>query len=517
MKTAPAKVRPVRKSRRWLRPRVIAYALLGIIPLGLIGGWIASALMASHALGTAESDADRLDPGWRFNDVLAKRAVIPFEQNSARQVLAVLQNLGGGFPRLPKVRRTATGAPLERQRDDVVDRLGEVAAWDRFDNALASDIRRELRRVAPAVAEARKLATMDRGRTDPAYAKLLWGTLLPHIQNTRSVAKLLQADAALRSHDGDPDGALESSRACLNAGRSVGDEPFMVSQLVRMACLGRAVAATDRALNQGEPSDDAMAKLQSLLLDEADQPLALTALRGERATIDSVFSQLAQGEATYRQAMGSGGIIADPAAEFLTSVSGAFVRYNHGLALARMNEAVEIAKLPAPEQPAFWDERERQPTASDNLVARIASSLSREAVLSLGSCNHAYLRSRSQLYAMAILLAAERHRRAHGAFPASIEAIDPRFLSRRLIDPYSGGPMRYKSDGEGGLIVYSFSHDRQDNGGVLKLRNWTAKGSDLGFRLRGVAGRGLPPKVDNLPLDVFHRDPKAEEDEVEGP
>ena len=49
------------------------------------------------------------------------------------------------------------------------------------------------------------------------------------------MARLLQADAAIRAHNGDLDGALDSCRAILGAGRSIGDEPFVISQLVRIA------------------------------------------------------------------------------------------------------------------------------------------------------------------------------------------------------------------------------------------------------------------------------------------
>ena len=107
---------------------------------------------------------------------------------------------------------------------------------------------------------------------------------------------------------------------------------------------------------------------------------------------------------------------------------------------------------------------------------------------------------------MVILIAAERHRMAHGTFADRIEDIDPRFLSRKFLDPFSptGAPLQYKSDGEGGVIVYSVSHDRKDNGGEkLGIKKWMNNGNDLGFRLRAVSKRGQPAQRDTLPTDVF--------------
>ena len=510
MKYAPAKVHAPRKTRRWLRPRVFAYAMLAAVPVGLIAVWVTTALLATSVLRKAGADADRLDPGWRFGDLLAKRAIIPEHENSALRVLAVLAKLRGGFP-------TPVMAPLV-YKPDILARLSKVTAPDRLDDAMAAAIRRELRAIAPAIVEARKLAVMPRGRSDPNYKKLLWSTLLDHVQNSRSVARLMVADAALRAHDGDPDGALESCRACVNVGRSIGDEPFLISQLVRIAYANLALSAAERAVNQGEPCDDAMAKLQALLLDEADQPLALIGMRGERAMIDDIFSKLATGEVTFREIQGTAGSAPLSAPEFLASASGAFVRYNYGLAIGRMNEAVEIAKRPHHEQPALWDDWDKRAVPTDSVVAQLASSLSRETLPSVAAYNNALIRIRGQLLAMATLLAAERHRLAYGAFPDRIEAIDAKFLPRGLLDPFSGGPLCFKSDGEGGLIVYSVSHDRTDDGGEkLELKKWTQKGFDLGYRLRAPKWRARPPKIATLPEDVFRHDPKAEDEGFEEP
>ena len=66
----------------------------------------------------------------------------------------------------------------------------------------------------------------------------------------------------------------------LSIGRSIGDEPFLISQLVRIAIGTVAMKSTRRVLGQGEPSDAALARLQALVLDELAQPApAPTGLR----------------------------------------------------------------------------------------------------------------------------------------------------------------------------------------------------------------------------------------------
>ncbi len=79
--TAPAPVRP-RHRRRWLLlgvPLVIALA---------VAAFLLRPDPSEQELQDAIAEADRLDPGWRFEDLEARRKVIPDEANAALPVLA---------------------------------------------------------------------------------------------------------------------------------------------------------------------------------------------------------------------------------------------------------------------------------------------------------------------------------------------------------------------------------------------------------------------------------------------
>src|SRR5204862_376570 len=105
-----------------------------------------------------------------------------------------------------------------------------------------------------------------------AYAPDYITTLMPHLQAVGEIRELLAWDAAWRAHALDSDGALESCRALLNACRSVGDEPFLVSQLVRYAGNSMLAAALERVLAQGEPSEAALKDMQQALAAEIATP-----------------------------------------------------------------------------------------------------------------------------------------------------------------------------------------------------------------------------------------------------
>ena len=476
---------------------------------GIAASWLWAGYVAGRRLRAAETQADRLDPGWRLADLLAKRDVIAPEDNSAIRVARVLRHI----PRTWWSRKPRPAGPFAPPgspaivEETIPDRIAQIPPEERLDVALASEIRRDFRGMAPALAEGRKLADMDRGRTDLPLAKIVYNTLLGHVQNSRVVGHLLAVDAALRAHDGEIDAALDSCRASIAVGRAIGDEPFSISQLVRMAIVGGGLTTAERVLAQGEASDSALAKLQALVAREADDPLLLRGLRGERASSHDVFSRLAAGEHSpgeVNQTLAESGV--NRATEVLATISTAYVRHNHALALESLNRAVEIAKKPVAEQLDLWKEWEASAARPEGTLDRLASELSSDAAGGfVTGFPKAYAMNLARDRALIAALGIERHRLRHGAFPDRIEAIDRDLLPSPPIDPYTGKPLLMKTVG-GGRVVYSVGPDRRDDGGkFLDANSHRQPGHDLGFRLFARAARARPARETTLPADVFQK------------
>ena len=58
-------------------------------------------------------------------------------------------------------------------------------------------------------------------------------------------------------------------------------------------------------------------------------------------------------------------------------------------------------------------------------------------------------------------LALLQYRKAHGAFPESLDVLG----LENLTDPYVDKPLHYRTEAEG-FIVYSVGEDQEDNGGT---------------------------------------------------
>jgi hypothetical protein len=207
-------------------------------------------------------------------------------------------------------------------------------------------------RAAAALAEARKLVDLTEGRYPIAYSPDLISTLIPHTQDARAIATLLSDDALLlRAQDNDPDGALAACRGLLNAGRSVGDEPLLISQLVRVACRAMAAGQAQRVLAQGGPSEGALRQFQQLLEKEEPEPLLLIAVRGERAGADRLMAAVQSG--TIRLSVrdlamtaGLSGARGPSVGESLMQRTPGFLKSQRAAMLRYLNRAVELAQLP---------------------------------------------------------------------------------------------------------------------------------------------------------------------------
>ncbi|MHC5542370.1 hypothetical protein ACYOEI_29460, partial [Singulisphaera rosea] len=156
-----------------------------------------------------------------------------------------------------------------------------------------------------------------KGRNDFTLQPNPFDTLLPHAESVRHVARLLDLDVTALAQDGDADGALQSCHALLNAGRSLGDEPIAISQLVRLSIERLTTNAVERVLARGEPSDQALADMQTALSAEALEPLSLHACRGERATLYILFHNLDLGVIS----LDDRGSPAEPTESFLSNAA----------------------------------------------------------------------------------------------------------------------------------------------------------------------------------------------------
>jgi hypothetical protein len=431
---------------------------------------------ARRELAAAIAETYRQDPGWRFEDLEAQRRLPPAEQNAALQVLKVKSLLPPRWPSRP-------AGPEDEDPGVVDDVLRDLPPERQLDERQVRQLRADLERARPALAQARKLADMPEGRYSVAWTADIISTPCPWTDAVYSTRPLLQLDALLHDQDGDPDGALISARALLNVGRSLGDEPFFHGPVSRSGCRREAVRAVERTLAQGQPSERALATAQESVAREQAVPLLPPYFRGERAEMHVFLTRVDEGKNRISEL----GCVPTrgPAAYAETWLGRPNALHVDARYLRSMNEAVEIARLPLEQQYPLYREWRRQ--RGD--VEKVGDGFT----LGDGRPEGALLRDHALLRSGLVALAAERYRREHGDWPRALADLVPGYLPAVPLDPFDGQPLRYRRT-ESGAVIYSVGEDGRDAGGdpTPPPGEWVRR--DVVFTLWDVARRGQPPE-----------------------
>jgi len=336
---APTKTPP----RRSLKSRAGGCAktvlvLVGVLVVAFFAVRWQAGRMGQRALEKQLAVNNAREPDWQLDAVMAARekAQPAGAENDGPAILAVADNLPKDWNTWPI---SEGGQKWNEKREQ--NRLPAAEG--------VASARAALGLIAEQRAAALELRNDRRAFFPLKIANNPIATLLPHVQKVREVVHVLSTDGQVAALDKNPNRGIEAARAQLKLARAIGDEPFFVSQLVRCACATSAGHTAMQVLAWGEPTEG-LAELQAELLAEADTPYFLVGMRGERATLDRIFTGLADGTITedefFRFADGRTG----PGERVAFRAYKALVPADHAYSLNLCNQYVEAAKLPHHEQ-----------------------------------------------------------------------------------------------------------------------------------------------------------------------
>ena len=497
MATATRLTHPKRTRRTQL-----VFVLVVLIPVCFtVFAYVATRYLGTAHLENAFAEADRLDPGWRFDDIEAQRLPFPSaNKNGIDQVLRVKSAMppsrwpAWAFPHLDPNADRDYLEDVRRAMDESLS-TGDRLAPTLLNKEQERVLRLERVRARDAIELARAMPNYPYGRYAIKWANDWVSTLLPHVQEARQVAFLMDYDARLRAQDNDLVGALHDVKAVLYASRAVGDEEILISQLVRMAVDTAAVTTLERILACGRAPEPSLLDLQNELEKEAQTPYFLAGIRGERACLNEMFQRIQDGTISFTEywrlttsltrfvpPRGSGSNYAIPELKSLR------MYLNLGNERAQMlhyfNEVVESAKLPT------WERAEAIDAQNELLLKEPGFWVA--LCPALHKISRADLRTKTILRTAYTALAMERFHLANGRWPDKVDELVPQYLSTVPLDPYDGAPLRLSRKGSA-VIVYSISQDKVTQGGVLHA-NPSGEGSDIGFVLQDPQKRRQPGK-----------------------
>ena len=472
---------------RWKKFATVLVAGLAVVLLIIYVGRASFQISGTRQFHEISGRLDTDEPGWRLADLeLARSRAAPApERNPSNTILELHTTIPPGWQR-QRQRRQWDLEPIRNRLP-----ASRQAAW-------LSRLGKETgvhRATARSALLRPEFLAVKNGYYPLHFTENPLATLLPHADAVRSLLDYLAYDSRLAVLEGKPELGLRSARAQLVLARSIGDEPLLISQLVRMACARSAATSSLQTLAWSEPKEG-LADLQAEFREEADVPHLLYGLRGERGMLDKVFDGLESGKIEIRELESLGGgkpkIIDDAALHLYQGM----LPGDRAMALKIYSEYIEAAKLPPHERQAALARIPIPPGPPDSFRYIVTRTL----LPAADKVCAADLRTRADLLTASVALACERFRLSHGRWPTRLDEIPREILPEVPLDPFNGEPVRFLRLADG-VAVYTIGDDDANALERRKTAGDPLAGIGRGWKLWNPQSRGLPPLPDPASAD----------------
>ena len=321
-------------------------------------------------------------------------------------------------------------------------------------------------------------------------------SLLPKM---RRCARLLCAKATIESDCGSIDNALNACITGLRLGKSISDEPFLISQMVRMALDAIATASLEKIIQKG----DGDSKLYQALIDEIKTEISASMIKhgmpgdliindlprfsywrkqgeemfifneDDRKTLETIKEHFKDmpGDNTQRIA-----VTEKRLQEKRTALKEAYLKsgYETPQVFVDMQEVFYLDKILTVfnlTRSPLWEARKETQKIDDEIrkAPKEEAILSHEILLPENTSMFTgwfkqEARTKACLGAAEIGLANRIYRQKHGKFVSSLRQLTPEIMPALPLDPFTGKNYIYRKKDKG-FIVYSVADNLKDDGG----------------------------------------------------
>ena len=298
--------------------------------------------------------------------------------------------------------------------------------------------------------------------------------LLPHLAVVKNLTQVLGLRACAELALGQTDQAFEDTELLLHLTDACKDEPFLISQLVRMSQLALALQPVAEGMSQW--SEPQLRALQARIARFDFCADARRALSAERFWSSEIIEWVRRSPNRLNML---GGIYGSQPSGFelgavLTSAAPSSWFDCEQLNCSRMADEYLLPTIDL-------TTRRISPRLGHKADERIAGLRKRSsaslyfhhlffcALLLPGDSRTAQKAAFSQTAADCALIACalERYRREHGQFPDSLPALQPQFIQKLPHDIINGELLKYHRTETGDYVLYSVGWNESDDGGVV--------------------------------------------------
>ena len=403
------------------------------------------------------------------------------EADAARRRLAPVTTLDALAPR----NRTADAHAVGRLPNGRLD-LAQYAAAIRASTNYhlsgpaatpAADILAGLAQQTPVLDEI-AAATRRPGSRFDIHPEDLYGALLPALGPMKGLSRTFKLRSVARLATGDGDGAFDDLMTASRLAETMRDEPFTISQLVRLACHAEALRALAEGLAEHRWTDAQLQEYQKFQENLGFRSGLLGALRAEATVAQLTLDLLKRDRPSVlmmdRLMSNEGGTEEDGGLVLFCFAPSGWFDQNR-VSLVKYFQT-QIHQIEASGSAALPDQ------TFDVLLTQLKVTASREflpynfypAMLMpamkriVSHVNQAEARQRMTITACAL----ERYWLKHRAYPGALKELVPEFLAAVPVDLLNPAatpePLTYRRTDDGWYVLYSFGENRKDDHGIFR-------------------------------------------------
>ena len=288
--------------------------------------------------------------------------------------------------------------------------------------------------------------------------------VLPHLGTMRNAATLFSLSSAQRLSKGDTTGAWQDTLNGIRLGEQLRTEPFLISQLVRIAIL----EINFQTYWEGQVNHQWSAE-QLTAFQETFQSIDLlagmeSAIRAERNMINHWFTSVAQG-GTQTQGFD----------ELNSSLDyfPAFFFYGNQYQINRILTEIILSGIDVSNHRLNVHQFKKMEEEILDLKSSFLPFRHAIALMMLpGLDKYALKVSQTQaaLDQSAIVAALERYRLAKGSYPKKLAALRPKFIAKIPGDLFHDQGLVYRINEDNSFTLYSTGYNGTDDGGEFFIR-----------------------------------------------
>jgi hypothetical protein len=342
----------------------------------------------------------------------------------------------------------------------------------------AQDVLYALRYFEPDLTELRREASRRLLARWPIQYDLNspWGILLPHLAKAKRITMLLQVRAAARLAAGQTADGLEDIELGFRLADSLSGEPFVISQLVRMACYEIILQPLKEGQARHQFSDAQLTLLQQQLQSVDLLAGYQLAMRCERS-INGLWVAWTRADMDLIQQFSGPQTSAEELwwFAFLSRIAPKGWVYQNQLVNSRFADDYILAatdiqtRTVHPKRVEAIRKAKREAKGPYSaLVQFLSLSESMFGETLPFACKFAYGQTQIDLACVACGL--DRYRLAHGQYPETLDTLAPQFITKLPHDVINGQPFKYRRTDDGCFVLYSVGWNETDDGGFVPLK-----------------------------------------------